>query len=222
MEAINDMTCTNGSFKAVLEFAQKNKDNDSKDSDPKDNDPKGNEPVYRAPTNAEIAGYLRQMSLHFAMFKPFMDESFRFHQFEFRTDVGGTPHIFEAQFTDLANFKVYVTSSEETLAKNHRGNACKSLLYDRCFRDVEAFAVACRNALGDDLDSVPLAGSIFVNGKCVDELLEVLQDMAIEEQKLANEVKHLKEKMHMTTLTSIVTEMLTSVLHKTDFPQHGE
>jgi hypothetical protein len=187
---------------------------------PTDNDPKGNDPVYRAPTNAEIAGYLRHMSLHFAMFKPFMDESFRFHQFEFRTDVGGTPHIFEAQFTDLANFKVYVTSSEETLAKNHRGNACKSLLYDRCFRDVEAFAVACRNALGDDLDSVPLAGSIFVNGKCVDELLEVLQDMAIEEQQVAKEVKHLKEKMH--TLTSIVTEMLTSMLHKTDFPQHGE
>jgi hypothetical protein len=151
-----------------------------------------------------------------------MDESFRFHQFEFRTDVGGTPHIFEAQFTDLANFKVYVTSSEETLAKNHRGNACKSLLYDRCFRDVEAFAVACRNALGDDLDSVPLAGSIFVNGKCVDELLEVLQDMAIKEQQLANEVKNLKEKMHMTSLTTIVTSTLTSMLHKADFPRHGE
>lgn len=217
MEAINDMACTNGSFKAVLEFAQKNKDNDSKDNDPPDNDPKGNDPVYRAPTNAEIAGYLRQMSLHFAMFKPFMDESFRFHQFEFRTDVGGTPHIFEAQFTDLATFKVMVTSSEETLAKNHRGNACKSLLYDKCFRDVEAFAVACRNALGDDLDSVPLAGSVFVNGKCVDELLAVLQNMAIEEQQVANEVKNLKENINI--LASVMTKMLTTMLIKADFPR---
>ena len=172
---------------------------------PMDNDPEGNDPVDRDPTNAEIVGYLRHVSLHFAFFKDkaAIDQSLNFHQFEFRTDVGGTPHIFEAQFTDLAKFTVMVTSTKETLAKYPRGPALNSLLFGQCFPDVETFAVACRNALGDNLETINLAGSIFVNGKCVDELLVVLQDMATEETQLATEVKILQDKMKI--LTQLVT-----------------
>ena len=145
---------------------------------PMDNDPKGNDPIDRDPTNEEIVGYLRRVSLHFAFFKDkaAMDQSLSFHQFEFRTEVGGTPHIFEAQFENLATFPVMVSSTEESLAKYPRGNALVSLLYRHSFKDVEAFAVACRNALGDNIETVDLARSIFVNGKCVDELLDAIED----------------------------------------------
>jgi hypothetical protein len=172
---------------------------------PTDNDPKGNDPVDRDPTNAEVVAYLRHVSLHFAFFKgkDAMDQSLNFHQFEFRTEVGGTPHIFEAQFENLAQFNVMVTSTKETLATYPRGNALISLLYRQSFPDVVAFAVACRNALGDNIETFDLAGSIFVNGKCVDELLVVLQDMATKEKELATEVKNLQDKMNI--LTQLVT-----------------
>jgi len=141
---------------------------------PTDNDPKGNDPVDRDPTNEEIVQFLRRTSLHFAFQKDkaTMDQSLNFHQFEFRTDIKGVPHIFEAQFTDLATFKVMVTSTKETLVSYPRGKALKYLLYGVCFPDVETFAIACRNAAGDNTETVDLARSIFVNGKCVDEAID--------------------------------------------------
>ena len=162
-----------------------------------------NDPAVMKPTNAEIVRYLHRVSMHFAMFKPTMDQSLSFHQFEFRTDVGGTPHVFEAQFENLATFNVMVTSTEESLTTYPRGNALKSLLFRQSFRDVEAFAVACRNALGDNIETFDLAGCIFVNGKCVDELIVDLQDMAAEKKQLATEVKNLQDKMNI--LTQLVT-----------------
>jgi hypothetical protein len=170
-----------------------------------DNDPKGNDPVGRDPTNAEIVGYLRHVSLHFAFFKgkDTMDQIFSFHQFEFHTEVGGTPHVFEAQFENLATFKVMVTSTEEDLAKYPRGNALKSLLFGKSFRDVEVFAVACLNAIGFNIETFDLAGSIFVNDKCIDELLSVLEAKATEEKEIATEVQKLKDKMNI--LSQLVT-----------------
>ena len=191
----------------LMNFVKDKEDNDTNDTVAimMDNDPKGNDPVGRDPTNAEIVGYLRHVSLHFAFFKgkDTMDQSFSFHQFEFRTEVGGTPHVFEAQFENLATFKVMVSSTEDTLATYPRGNALKSLLFGKSFRDVEAFAVACRNALGDNLETVNLAGSIFVNGKCVDELLTDLEAKANEEKEIATEVQKLKDKMNI--LSQLVT-----------------
>jgi hypothetical protein len=185
---------------------------------PTDNDPKGNDPVDRDPTNAEVVGYLRHVSLHFAFFKgkDSIDQSLSFHQFEFRTDVKGVPHVFEAQFTDLSSFKVMVTSTKEALDEYPRGKALKSLLYGQCFPDVEAFAIACRNAAGDNTQTIDLAHSIFVNGKCVDDLLVVLQDMAIEEKKLAEEVKKLQDKMH------ILIQLVTMFCTPADFRRHTE
>ena len=162
-----------------------------------------NAPAVMKPTNAEIVRYLHRVSMHFAMFKPTMDQSLSFHQFEFRTEVGGTPHVFEAQFENLATFKVMVTSTKEDLAKYPKGNALKSLLFRQSFPDVEALAVACHNAIGFNIETLDLAGSIFVNGKCVDELLSVLEEKANEEKELATEVQKLKDKMYI--LTQIVT-----------------
>ena len=129
----------------------------------------------RTPTNADIARCLQRMSMHFCKFKS-TDKKFKVTTFEFRTEFGGTLHHFEAQFVDLKDFEVLCTTTKDAFAKYERGNALTSLLYDSCFSDVEAFAVACRNALGDNLETLPLAGSIFVNGQCVDEILSDLEE----------------------------------------------
>jgi hypothetical protein len=198
---------------------------------PTDNDPKGNDPVDRDPTNEEIVQFLRRTSLHFAFQKDkaTMDQSLNFHQFEFRTDIKGVPHIFEAQFTDLATFKVMVTSTKEALVSYPRGKALKYLLYGVCFPDVETFAIACRNAAGDNTETVDLARSIFVNGKCVDEAIDALDDERFaktvaeptndktdgkdlassihdktsNEQEIATKMKKLQDHIHI--LTQIVT-----------------
>lgn len=145
---------------------------------PMDNDPKGNDPIYRDPTNEEIVHYLRDTCLHFSCYgdKATMDKMYHFYQFDFRTHVGETLCVIEAQFVDLATWRVAVTSSKEKLAQYPRGNALASLLCGQVFPDVPAFAVACRNALGDDLETFPLTGCIFTNQICVDSILEVLED----------------------------------------------
>ncbi len=145
---------------------------------PTDNDPKGNDPIYRDPTNQEIVHYLRDTCLHFSCYgdKATMDKMYHFYQFDFRTHVGETLCVIEAQFVDLATWRVAVVSSKEKLAQYPRGNALASLLCGQVFPDVPAFAVACRNALGDDLETFPLTGCIFTNQICVDSILEVLED----------------------------------------------
>jgi hypothetical protein len=98
-------------------------------------------------------------------------------KFEFRTDFKGTLHCFEGTFLDgSASSKVLGTTPKEQFQKYARAKALEVLLDDVCFPTVEAFAVSCRNALGDNIDEVSLAGSIFVEGKCVDELLDALED----------------------------------------------
>ena len=163
------------------------------------------------PTNADIVRYLHRVSMHFAMLKPTMDQSLSFYQFEFRTDVGGTPHVFEAKFVDLKDFEVVCTTTKDAFAKYERAKALTSLLYDSCFCDVEAFAVACRNALGDNLETFDLAGSIFVNGQCVDELLPVLEEKTNEEKELATEVQKLKNGI------CILTQLMTMFCVYPDF-----
>jgi hypothetical protein len=139
---------------------------------PTDNDPKGNDPIDRDPTNEEIVDYLQRATMHFCPVllrqitkKPTI--------FEFRTDL----HHFEAMFVDLTpKSKVLCTTTAEAFDKYPRAKALKSLLHDQCFKDVEAFAVACRNALGDNIETFDLAGSIFVDDKCVDEILDTIED----------------------------------------------
>ena len=163
------------------------------------------------PTNADIVRYLHRVSMHFCKLKPTMDEKFNFTTFKFHTNFGGTPHCFDAQFVDLKDFEVVCTTTKNAFAKYERAKALTSLLYDSCFCDVEAFAVACRNALGDNIETFDLTGSIFVNGQCVDELLSVLEENTKEEKELATEVQKLKDKMN------ILTQLMTMFCVYPDF-----
>jgi glutamine synthetase type III len=51
---------------------------------------------------------------------------------------------------------VCCTTPEEVLRSYPRGKALVSLLHNQSFAGVEAFAVACQNALGEDVDTVLL------------------------------------------------------------------
>ena len=143
---------------------------------PTDNDPKGNDPVDRDPTNEEIVHYLQRGSKRFCpTLQRHVGAPF---EFELRTNFfQGMMHHFKAMFVDLTpTSKVLCTTSAEEFDKYPRANALKSLLLDKCFPSVEAFSVACRNALGDNIEAFDLAGNIFVNDQCVDELLQPVQE----------------------------------------------
>jgi hypothetical protein len=214
-----------------------------------DNNPKGNDPVSKPPTNAEIVQFLRHTSLHFALHKDkaTMDQSLNFQHFEFRTDIKGVPHVFEAQFTDLATFKVTVTSTKEALVAYPRGKALKYLLYDVCFPDVETFAIACRNAGGDNTETVDLARSIFVNGKCVDEAIDALDDerfakpvaeptndktddkdiASSTDDKTGNEQEVAEKQLanevkNLQNKMHILVQLITMFAVRPDFPRYGE
>ena len=69
---------------------------------------------------------------------------------------------FSAIFIDRVDFQVVCVNKEMDLRVCPRGSALVSLLYSQRFRGVEAFAAACHNALGEDVDCVPLKGKVLV------------------------------------------------------------
>jgi len=159
---------------------------------PTDNDPKGNDPVDRDPTNEEIVDYLKRglvMRMHFC---PLIGKKVgkKLTTFQFRTEFQGAEYRFEGMWLDGAGTKVLAGMINKEYA---RAKALASLLDDKCFPGVEAWVVACRNVLGDNIDTFPLAGVIFVEGQwnsvigppktkrkfsltSVDELLDALED----------------------------------------------
>ena len=142
---------------------------------PTDNDHKGNDPIDRDPTNEEIVDYL-QRGLVMHMHKcPVLERTIgkRLTTFQYRTKFQGAEYYFEGMWLDGTGKKVLagMTNKEYVRAK-----ALASLLDDKCFASVVHWAVAIRNALGDNIDEVSLAGSIFVDGQCVDELLDAEED----------------------------------------------
>ena len=74
--------------------------------------------------------------------------------FEYHTTLGNQHLIFHGWFIDRAEYKVCCTTPEEVLRSYPRGKALVSLLHNQSFAGVEAFAVACQNALGEDVDTV--------------------------------------------------------------------
>jgi len=72
------------------------------------------------------------------------------------------PLLFHGAFTyvDHNENRVFCTTSPEVLRAYPRGAALVSLLCDRTFAGVEAFAVAVENALGEDVTTVLLDGKI--------------------------------------------------------------
>lgn len=98
--------------------------------------------------------------------------------FEFCTTCEGMLHQFEAHFIPLPQYDIdYAVKmsydSEKVLRTYPRGLALCSLLCTQIqkFESLEAFAMDCCKALGDNVDTVDLAGSIYVNGMFVDEFI---------------------------------------------------
>jgi hypothetical protein len=73
---------------------------------------------------------------------------------------GGHKLHFKGSFVHHNDGKVVCANSATELSTYPRSKALFSMLHDRCFGGVEAFAVACENALGADVDEVVLAGKI--------------------------------------------------------------
>jgi hypothetical protein len=131
---------------------------------------------HKPKTNEEINAYLQNASTGMRPTKACtaaMLERRLSHTkpFEFRTKFQDTEYIFQSMFLDGTGRKVLAASPNKAPA---RANAIASLIDDKCFPSVEAWVVACRNALGDDIDCFKLARAIFVDGQCVDDLLDAL------------------------------------------------
>ena len=151
---------------------------------PTDNDPKHKK-------NQEIVGYLQHAGMRECpiinkkVVKPLI--------FELRTTFQDTEYIFEGMWLDGTGTKVLAGSPNKAPA---RANAIASLIDDKCFPGVEAWVVACRNALGDNIDKFTLAGCIFVDGQCVDDRIDAaaaaLAAKAAEARAIAAEVKQMK------------------------------
>jgi hypothetical protein len=140
---------------------------------PPTDDPKGNDPIDRDPSNEEIVDYLKHgLVLRIC---PILDRRIgqQLTTFELRTNFQGAQYHFDGMWLDGTGTKVLAGATNKEYA---RSKALASLLDDKCFPSVEAWVVACRNALGDNIDTFPLAGAIFVEGQCVDELLDALKD----------------------------------------------
>lgn len=102
---------------------------------------------------------------------------------QYRVECDGVDHVFDFNFVDLQDFKVVCCTPPEVLADYPRGNALKSLLRGHVFDSVQAFAVGCSNALGDNVESVNLAGCVFQNGHCVTEAVLRTNEMLAKIQK---------------------------------------
>jgi len=131
-------------------------------------------PKAKAPANAETAdivceghGYVYKKDLHPRHFiNPANELAVReLHAtawednvtgFEYHTSLDNKALVFQAYFFDRASFPVCNRTPEEVLRSYPRANALVSLLKDQRFAGVEAFAVACENALGGDVDTVNL------------------------------------------------------------------
>ena len=76
--------------------------------------------------------------------------------FEYITQHDNKGLVFHGYFLDRASYPVCCRTPAHVLRTYPRGNALVSLLHEQRFPGVEAFAVACQNALGEDIESVPL------------------------------------------------------------------
>jgi hypothetical protein len=124
------------------------------------------------PSNEEIVDYLQRGLVMRMRECPVLKRKVgkKLTTFELRTNFLGADYRFEGMWLDGTGTKVLAGATNKEYC---RANALASLLDDKCFAGVEAWAVACRNALGDNVDNISLAGSIFVDGQCVDDLLVV-------------------------------------------------
>jgi hypothetical protein len=128
-------------------------------------------------TNEEIEAYLRNAAAGTRPTQPCTSGMLERRvgknvTFEFRTKFQDTEYIFQAMWLDgYTGTKVQAASPNKAPP---RAKAIASLIDDKGFPSVEAWVVAYRNALGENLDTSPLAGAIFIDGQCVDNVLDAL------------------------------------------------
>jgi len=85
----------------------------------------------------------------------------QFVEFEFCANgVASDSLRFAGRFVDRTDYRVLCTTPASELLAYPRGKALVSLLHNQTFAGVEAFAVACLNALGADVDTCDLEGKI--------------------------------------------------------------
>lgn len=77
-------------------------------------------------------------------------------------------YVFQWTWVDFSGrFEVLSCTPVEVLDTYPRCYALKSLLHNRVFKNLNEFTAACRNALGDNVESAPLVDSISVGGRLV-------------------------------------------------------
>ena len=167
--------------------------------------PTDNEPKRK--TNPEIVDFLKRGLVLRKC--PILDKRIgqMLTTFELRTNFQGADYHFDGMWLDGTGTKVLAGATNQEYS---RAKALASLLDDKCFASVEAWVVACRNALGDNIDTFPLAGCIFLDGQCVDDLIDAadaaaaaaLAAKAAEAKAIAAEVKQMKAQI--TTVIALV------------------
>jgi hypothetical protein len=85
------------------------------------------------------------------------------NSFHYRTTSDGRVLHFNFIFLADSDLRVISGNIPSDFSDYPRAKALASLLLDRSFQSVEAFAVACENALGADIAKVSLAGKIVTD-----------------------------------------------------------
>jgi hypothetical protein len=98
--------------------------------------------------NAEIVNFLQHQTCN------------NCNSFHYRTTSHNRVLHFSFMFVDYSEYNVTCYNSSDELRSYPRGNALVSLLLNRTFPGVEAFAIACENALGADIDAAVLTAKI--------------------------------------------------------------
>ena len=100
--------------------------------------------------------------------------------FEYVTNHDNHGLIFHGSFIDRASYPVCCTTPAHVLRTYPRGKALVSLLHNQRFPGVEAFALACQNALGEDIESVPLLFHTFKVMRTPGELCAMISRKTLE------------------------------------------
>ena len=100
--------------------------------------------------------------------------------FEYITKHDNKGLIFHGWFIDRASYPVCCTTPAHVLRTYPRGKALVSLLHNQRFPGVEAFALACQNALGEDIESVPLLFHTFKVMRTPGELCAMISRKTLE------------------------------------------
>ena len=89
--------------------------------------------------------------------------------FELRFEFNGRDYAFMGYIDDG---RVMDTTRNEVLELYGNVHALKSMLHDRTFASLNKWGAACQNAVGGNINSMPLLGRrLFAGGQCYEDLI---------------------------------------------------